>query len=121
MTTLEQKAISVVGCRRENPQCLNCVDFDCKRELTGFKKGYAEALRWRDVNIELPPIDKEVIAKSAKWIDEDFNPRGIRVGFMTDHGFISAKWVDYHNCYIEKRSEDNTNEMPTHWRPVETI
>lgn len=30
----------------------------------------------------------------TKWIDEDFNPNGTRVGFLGDDGFISAEWND---------------------------
>lgn len=49
----------------------------------------------------LPPKGEEVIAFSKKWINEDFNPRGIRVGFLTDDGqFISAYWWDYEDDYI---------------------
>lgn len=128
MKTLEQKAREYAN---NQMRCYKCSDHQapCKdnkcvnwhRCFKGYKQGYTEALRWRDVNEEPIPVDEEVIAKSAKWVDEDFNPRGIRVGFMTDHGFISAKWVDYHDCYMDRCSGDNTDEMPTHWRPIETI
>lgn len=29
----------------------------------------------------LPPTGVEVLAYNSKWINEDFNPKGIRVGF----------------------------------------
>lgn len=49
----------------------------------------------------LPPLGVEVIAFNHKWINEDFNPRGIRVGFRTEDGdFISAYWWDYQDDYI---------------------
>lgn len=49
----------------------------------------------------LPPIGVEVVAFNHKWINRDFNPRGIRVGFQCDDGdFISAYWWDYQNDYI---------------------
>lgn len=35
------------------------------------------------------------------WIDEDFNPRGIRIGFWNGgDDFKSAHWWDYQDCYI---------------------
>ena len=45
------------------------------------------------------PIGEEVIAFNEKWIDEDFNPNGTRVGFMQDDGFVSATWNDEQDCY----------------------
>lgn len=35
------------------------------------------------------------------WVDEDFNPRGIRIGFWNGgDDFKSAHWWDYQDCYI---------------------
>lgn len=35
------------------------------------------------------------------WIDEDFNPKGIRIGFWNGgDDFKSAHWWDYQDCYI---------------------
>lgn len=49
----------------------------------------------------LPPISIEVIAYNHKWINEDFNPNGTRVGFRTsDDDFISAYWWDYQDDYV---------------------
>lgn len=56
-----------------------------------------------------PPIGVEVMAHSKAWINEDYNPKGVRVGFLNedDNGeFISAKWDNsgdtYENCEEEK-------------------
>lgn len=58
-------------------------------------------LKWHDFSIEKPPIGTEVIAYHHKWINEDFNPSGQRVGFLTDDGdFISAYWWDTQDDYI---------------------
>ena len=46
-----------------------------------------------------PPIGVEVIAYHHKWVDEDFNPNGTRIGFLSDDGFTSAYWWDYQDCY----------------------
>ena len=44
---------------------------------------------------------EEVLAYHPSWIDEDFNPRGIRIGFWNGgDDFKSAHWWDYQDCYI---------------------
>ena len=76
-----------------------------------------------------PPIGVEVIAYNHKWIDEDFNPNGIRIGFLSDDGFISAFWWDEQDCYetisklhcegneyFYKNHIDNTE--PEFWFPI---
>lgn len=76
-----------------------------------------------------PPIGVEVIAYNHKWVDEDFNPNGIRIGFLSDDGFISAFWWDEQDCYetISKlHCEDNEdffenhidNTEPEFWFPI---
>lgn len=45
------------------------------------------------------PYGQEVIGYNKEWVDEDFNPSGTRVGFLTDTGFFSAKWVNDQDCY----------------------
>lgn len=54
---------------------------------------------WNKVSENELPYVEEVIAFNEKWIDEDFNPNGTRVGFLQDDGFISAKWNDEYNEY----------------------
>lgn len=50
---------------------------------------------------EKPPEGEEVLAYHPSWIDEDFNPRGIRIGFWNGgDDFKSAHWWDYQDCYI---------------------
>ena len=76
-----------------------------------------------------PPIGVEVIAYNHKWIDEDCNPNGIRIGFLSDDGFISAFWWDEQDCYetISKlHCEDDEdffenhidNTEPEFWFPI---
>lgn len=78
----------------------------------------------------LPPTGVEVLAYNSKWINEDFNPKGIRVGFRDgDDEFISAHWWDYEDAYITisksicenspyffQRFIDNTE--PEYWRII---
>ena len=76
-----------------------------------------------------PPIGVEVIAYNHKWVDEDFNSNGTRIGFLSDEGFISAFWWDEQDCYetISKlHCEDDEdffenhidNTEPEFWFPI---
>jgi hypothetical protein len=87
--------------------------------------------KWIEIKSEddLPPISEEVLFFNKEWINEDFNPRGIRVGFRTDEDFISAHWWDYQDTYmnISHSDCDNNDEFsqeirdniePTHWKSL---
>ena len=54
---------------------------------------------WINFKEKEPPVGVEVIAYHHKWVDEDFNPNGTRIGFLSDDGFVSAFWWDEHDCY----------------------
>lgn len=111
MTTLEQKAIAAVGCKRDNPKCLNCADYDCKKAIRGFIAGYTEALRWRDVNVELPELNQEFIGKMnvpEHWKDN--------VEFSTEHQLYKRISPIDDDCR-EKLLKDGCIV----WRPIETI
>ena len=66
--------------------------------------------KWHKFSEELPPYGVEVIAYHHRWVDEDFNPRGFRIGFLQDnlaadadvckYDFCSAHWWDYQDCYM---------------------
>ena len=56
-------------------------------------------MEWNKVSEKKIPFGEEVIAFNEKWIDEDFNPNGTRIGFLQDDGFISATWNDEQDCY----------------------
>lgn len=80
-----------------NPYLINmmgcCLEYGAK---------WADAnpyIEWLNFKEQEPPFGEEVLAFNRKWIDEDFNPRGIRVGFLSDEGFISAFWYDEQDCY----------------------
>lgn len=62
-----------------------------------------------------PPFSEPVDGYHPDWVDEDFNPDGIRECFWTGsedepHWFCAA-WLDYQDCY-----ETVENQPPTHWR-----
>lgn len=61
-----------------------------------------------------PECGVEVIGFSPNWIDEDFNPNGTRACFLLDDDtWISARWLDYHDSYIQ----DNKT-YPTHYMDI---
>ena len=64
--------------------------------LEGAK--FALNVQWINYKEQKPPFGVEIIAYHHKWVDEDFNPNGTRVGFLSDEGFISAFWWDYQDC-----------------------
>ena len=96
---------------REEIEQLNEVEpycFETDREEQWYKVGLQERLRSADANPkspwinykeEKPSFGVEVIAYHHKWVDEDFNPNGTRIGFLSNDGFTSAFWWDYQDCY----------------------
>lgn len=96
-----------------------------------FLEGAKFALENRYINYQeqKPPFGVEVVAYHHKWVDEDFNPNGTRVGFLSDDGFISAFWWDYQDCYetiSKQHCESNKdfyrshidNTEPEFWFPI---
>lgn len=66
--------------------------------------------KWINYKEQKPPYGVEVLAYHHDWINEDFNPKGIRVGFLQDslaedsndnpYDFVSAYWWNYQDCYM---------------------
>ena len=96
-----------------------------------FLEGAEFALENRYINYQeqKPPFGVEVIAYHHKWVDEDFNPNGTRIGFLSDEGFTSAFWWDEQDCYetiskeICESDEDFyenhiDNTEPEFWLPI---
>ncbi len=68
---------------------------------------------WTETDFKKPiPEDLEVLGFHNDWIHPDFNPSGIRVGFMGADGFISARWNDSQDTYL------NGEGMPTKWMKI---
>ena len=96
-----------------------------------FLEGAEFALnnQWINCKEEEPPFGVEVIAYHHKWLDEDFNPNGTRIGFLSDEGFRSAFWWDYQDCdetISKSHCESNRNFYRSHldntepefWLPI---
>ena len=61
----------------------------------------SESGAWIEVSEDHPlPYGQEVIGYNREWVNEDFNPSGTRIGFFSDAGFFSAKWVNDQDCYV---------------------
>ena len=100
-----------------------------------FNKGANFALslfKWRKVIDELPPLGEEVIFYNPAWVDEDFNPKGTRIGFRLDEDYVSSYYWSDQDCYMtisHSECDDNPayNEKtkssiePTHWMPIPQI
>ena len=58
-------------------------------------------MEWKIFSENKPPIGKEVLAYNPAWIDEDFNPKGIRIGFYDgNEDFTSAHYWSHQDCYM---------------------
>lgn len=116
----------------------NIIQEKIKKEAEGYGKlapafiegaNFALEKLWINYKEKEPPIGVEVIAYHHKWVDEDFNPNGTRIGFLSDDGFISAFWWDEQDCYetISKSyceddeeffKEHIDNTEPEFWFPI---
>jgi len=61
-----------------------------------------------------PPIGEPLLGFNAEWIDEDFNPKGVRECHCYGDGsdYHSVAWLDEQDCWI------TTDDKPTHWQPL---
>lgn len=87
----------------------------------GYIAGYTEALRWRDVNVELP--------------EEDEKDSGISKNILLKFSVYGKKHKNTYECCIESffdtdteswhtmipLDEKNLKLTPIAWRPIETI
>lgn len=65
---------------------------------------------WNNTNENTYTTGVEVIGYHPGWVDEDFNPKGTRIGFFTDEGeFCCARWNDSQDTYIT----DYLTDLPT--------
>lgn len=73
---------------------------------------------WTKVEDILPDEGIEVLCFNEAWIDEDFNPKGVRIGFLNGDGWITAHWWNYQDTYMTiSHSEcDDNDEFGGHIR-----
>ena len=94
------------------------------------QKEFTHSSRWRKVSEELPPEGEEVLFFHEDWIDEDFNPKGIRIGFYESDDYTTAKWWSIQDCYMtisHSECDDNPSFSdktrnsiePQSWKPID--
>lgn len=67
---------------------------------------------WIKIDADHPlPDGQEVIGYNKEWVHEDFNPSGTRIGFLSDGGFHSAKWVSDQDRYTTCSEEGDDYEI----------
>lgn len=94
-----------------NPETCNC------SKAAKWNRENDPLHEWNTFAMFKPPIGEEVLAYSPEWIHPDFNPKGIRVGFLNEDEngeFISAKWWDYQDTYV---NDDKTK--PVKWKRIQ--
>lgn len=105
MTPIETKA-------NEYAQTLHPIGIDEVSVIVrDFYAGYTEALRWRDVNVELPPFENVPINERTKYIVK------VCTGSMTPKVDIRIWSLSNHRRWIGEMDWVSV----THWRPIETI
>lgn len=87
-----------------------------------------ELIKWNNVKDKLPPEDgQDILLQNDRWIDEDYNELGVRIGSYGDDQWISAYWCRNHDEYHtrttvedDKQFEDfeAINQIPTKWKPI---
>lgn len=76
----------------------------------------------------LPEIGTEFLLKNEKWINEDYNPLGIRLGFRCDlMGWVSSYYCNEHDEYHTRYSDEDNydfelskgdDQIPTHYKKI---
>lgn len=89
-----------------------------------FLEGANFALNNQCINYreQKPPLGVEVIAFNRKWVDEDFNPNGTRIGFLSENDdFTSVYWWDEQDCYETINKSNCENDIIFHKIPIDNI
>jgi hypothetical protein len=75
-----------------------------------------EGVKWTKTADALPEFGEILLGYNPDWIDEDFNPTGVRECFTYDDGtrWMSARWEN------DQGGWSTSDEAPTHWvlRPI---
>lgn len=97
-------------------QCDKCKD-GSKHLYTKIYKCYSSKTHYFYIvraeyhELDVYAIKFYVIGYNPMWIDEKYNPKGVRMCFMAENGFLhSAKWDNERGEYII-----DISEFPTHY------
>ena len=109
-----QICIATPSYRKEKYSHLDHEWIEVDNDEDGKKSAFREGAKWADnhpywhkTEEELPEHGFEVIGYSEGWIDEDFNPKGMRVCYLDDFGWHSAKWNNDQDCWDSVGKEDH--------------
>lgn len=110
--------------------------YPCKSDI--FENTYESELSnntqkqectWNLILEKLPPVGVEVLFQNDKWIDLDYNPKGIRIGFLDGTGdYYSAYWCTLHDEYHTRDSMDDDSrfklklaidQIPIKWKEIQ--
>lgn len=78
-------------------------------------------INWTETQKSKPQDGREVLGYSEAWVDEDFNPDGVRVCWIDEDGnWTSAKWDNDQDSYHTHSSfwcgeHGGKHFEPTHW------
>lgn len=74
-------------------------------------------MNWRKFSKEKPPQGQEVLAYNRAWINEDFNPKGVRIGFTMEMK-ISHSECDDNQAFSD---QIKNNIEPELWAPLDYL
>ncbi len=67
---------------------------------------------FKSINKDLPDKGIQVLCYNEKWIDEEVNPEGVRIGFLCDiRGWVTAQYSHSQDTKPYKSS------VPEYWSP----
>lgn len=79
-------------------------------------------LMWIETKNDLPPVCTEVLGWHPAWVDEDYNPEGVCVCFLTDDDadtWMVSVWDNEQDTWQDHttgmRKYNEQTPMPTHW------
>lgn len=85
-------------------------------------------MNWIEINEENKPHGL-ILGFNEKWIDEDFNPEGVRLCHWCDlSGWVSSYWNNYHECYNTRTSDEDdeiytlreaADQIPSHYCKIQ--
>ena len=73
-------------------------------------------------NLDNPPLDSiDILGQNDKWISE-YNLYGIRIGFFSNGRFISAKYDNNHDTYMNEYEHPiKFMKIPIKYERIEAI
>lgn len=71
---------------------------------------------WQTID-KLEKIDKDVLLYSEEWINEEYNPTGIRIGYKQHNNYFCTAKIDIDGDYLTIEGEQE-KIFPTHFHEL---